>query len=631
METTLTIQSLIQHFEDQLYQIDRQNLGGNVGKEPQFPQLVVYLGGSARSAHQAVSANLTQVWPQYQNELKFLSVQADGEALALMELACDGGQERSLSEDGAREIASALFGTKMHFSDRSKLLIYYILDTTSFLSEEEFLAWLPRIKQIKELLCARSTDTLDVLFLLLNENLVRQKTAAKIRNCLSGFYQKNAVYEAVSSVMLLSNRRNDNAILEDWDICYKILSAAIVLSNNADVQAVTSFFGNMVMTASYAREEKPLPQIGQVVVKGLIDELTKMTAQTEIKLLEDPLLPEKLGLTKQGTFALLDQYAEEKLYALLPMEEQLELFPRRDDRRQDSLALLPANVFNAYTMGAWSQYLSQLVGNVQEKIALDSAMRADWRRQYQSLLAETFSKEETVYLAAHLRDVEELMTQAKEPAQEAQVLPAAREQLKYMLSSDRQLIHVFLSMIQEQGRISQDFLDMWSGLLKSMRTIHTVRDNNISAFYERKVRNFFDRRGSEIRQEFARMHNPEELAPFLNNLLDLIIDSDKVFSSAFEDELESRLNEEALPADAKQYIRKKLTGNEVYVYLQTNFSLGEPVISTILLKAGTPLHNNLFNNLPPATYYYNTGNSSTAETLVVYRVSAENLVNGEEA
>ena len=64
--------------------------------------------------------------------------------------------------------------------------------------------------------------------------------------------------------------------------------------------------------------------------------------------------------------------------------------------------------------------------------------------------------------------------------------------------------------------------------------------------------------------------------------------------------------------------------------MQTNFALGEPLVSSILLKAGTPLHNNLYNNLPPTTYYYDTGSSTTAEALVIYEVTAENLVNGGE-
>lgn len=627
MTTTLTIQSLIQHFENRMRCIDRQNLD-DTGREPQFPQMVIYLGGDARSAHQAVSTDLLQIWPQYQSELKFLWVKDEGENLSFSELTFDGSRE--LSENGVQEIASSLFGTRMHFSDRSKLLVYYILDTTAFLGKNDLLAWLPRIRRIKELMCAHSTDILDVLFLLLNENLSRQKTAARIRDHLSGFYQGNDVRQAVGSVMLLSNRRSDNAILEDWGICYKILSAAIVLSNNADPRITSSFFSGSVMTASYAREEKPLPLIGQVVVKGLIDELSKAVPPMDVRPLDDPRLPEKLGLTKQGTLALLDDYAESKLFSLLPSEEQLEFFPRRDSSLQTSMAILPARAFNEYTMGAWEQYLGSLVRRAQERLSMDPAVRGAWREAYRALLVENFSREEILYLAGHVQDVEALLMAPKVPGQDAQVLAAARDQLKYMLSSDREIVRIFLSALEEQSQAAQDFTEMWNSLLRSMRSVHTVRDDNIAMFYDRKVRNFYDRCGSDICQEFAGMHDTSELTRFLTGTLDRIIDSDEIFSSAFEDELERRLNEEALPTDAKQYIRKKLTGNEVFVYLQTNFALGEPLISSILLKAGTPLHSNLYNNLPPTTYYYDTGSSTTAEALVIYEVSAENLVNGGE-
>ena len=58
--------------------------------------------------------------------------------------------------------------------------------------------------------------------------------------------------------------------------------------------------------------------------------------------MDDPKLAEKLGLTKNGTFTILDQYAQANLYALLPSEEQLELFPRRDATAQVQMSMLSA-------------------------------------------------------------------------------------------------------------------------------------------------------------------------------------------------------------------------------------------------------------------------------------------------
>lgn len=630
MTTTLTMHHLIQHFEDRLRQIDRQNFGDATGKEPQYPQLVVYLGKDAAEAHSAISSNLLQTWPQYHDELKFLCVQKEN-GLTYTELPCGNEEAVPLTEDGMREIASAMFGTRMHFADRSKLLVYYVLDTTSMLNLEDFLSWLPVIDTVKHLLCPDSTDLLDMLFLLLNENLVRQKTAAQIRNFLSGFYDGSQIRKTVSNVLLLSNRRSDNAILEDWDTGYKIASAVIALSNNDEAQVTANIFCNAVLTVSYAREEKPISQIGQVVVRNLLTSLSDNIPHTDPKLLEDPKLGEKLGLTKDGTFSMLDQYAQSNLHALLPTQEQLELFPRRDDSTQTPMESMSANAFNQYTMGAWDQYLASIARTAQEKVAMNSTVRQSWSDEYRKHLVSTFNKEEILYLTDHIDDVTELMRKTRLPSYDAKVLSAARDQLNYMLSSDEGLIQVFTGALQQQGEAAAEFTQVWNALLKSRRQIFDVRDANMATFYERKIRNFIDRRGSEICAQFAAIHETAALVAFLENVIDDIIDSDEIFSAAFEDELETRLNEDALPTDAKQYIRKKLTGNGVFTYLQTNFALGEPLVSSILIKIGTPLYKNLYSNLAPTTYYYNTGSSSAAEALVLYEVSRENLVNGEGA
>lgn len=629
MSTTLSIQNLIQHFEDRLHQIDRQNIGDIVGKEPQFPQLVIYLGNDAINAHQEVSYSLLQMWPQYQMELKFLGVNM-AEGLAFSELTCDSDQLTSISEDGVKEIASSLFGTKMHFRDRSKLLVYYVLDTTSFRNKDDFLVWLSSISKIKQLLCSDPSDVMDMLVVLLNENLVRQKTATQIRNCLSTYYTGSYIRKTVNNILILSNRRSDNAILEDWQICYKMVSAIIALSNNSDTHVTASIFCNSVLTARYAREEKPISQIGQVVVRNLLGELADSIPQSDPKLLDDPRLTEKLGLTPNGTFSMLDQYAESSLYTLLPTEEQLELFPRKDSSVQTSMGAMSAKNFNEYTMDAWNQYLASIATSAQEKVAMNSAVRQGWSEEYRNILVRAFNKEEILYLADHIDDVAGIMAKTRIPVQDAKVLDAAKDQLKYMLSNDPQLIEVFVNALRHQGSVALEFTQAWNALLKSRRRIFDVRDANMAAFYERKVRNFCDRRGTDMCTSFSALHDTDELLKFLKSALEDIIDSDDIFSAAFEDELECRLNEDALPTDAKQYIRKKLTGNEVCTYLQTNFDLGEPVVSAILLKIGTPLYKNLYSNLAPTTYYYNTGSSNSAEALVIYEVSEENLVNGEE-
>lgn len=630
MDTTFSIQDLVLHFEEGMRRKDRQNVTGGKGKEPQYPQLIVYLGGGACEAHRSISSNLLRLWPQYRNELKFIGVEAAGEEPDYFELLPESPERRPLSAEGMQDAATALFGTKTHFSDRSELLVYFVLNTSGFTKAEELGAWLETAGRIKELLCVPSSDVLDMLILLLNENHSRQRIASGIKRSLSGLDGGAGWRGSVDTVLLLSNRRSDNAILEDWELCHRIAAAVIALSNNSDAQLARAIFSGGILTASYAAEEKPTREIGQVTVTCLLNKLSEYASKAAARPLDEAGLPARLGLTKKGTFELLDSYAGSALAPQLPSEEQLELFPRADMNAAARLSSMSDGELDEFTMGAWHQYLESIVRRASESIRSKSSPRQEWTEEYRRMLAENFSNDELIYLAEHIEDVVELMSKTRAPRSDARALSAAPEWLRYYLSSDPALTGIFAGAIKRQGREAGELADFWNGLLMSMRRMHDVRDSNITGFYEKLVQNYVDRHGDKLRSGFAAVHGAGELEKFLKNCLEHVIDSDETFSAPFEDELERRLNKRAQPEGANQYIRKKLTGSGVYTYLQTGFSLGEPLASAILLKTGTPLHTNLKNNLPPQTYYYDTGSGASAEAVNIYEVTAENLAEGKE-
>ncbi len=629
--SNLTIQNLILHFENKLRQIDRHTLGNTAGKEPQFPMLVVFLGDEAIKGFSSIASNLFEIWSKYQRELQFVGVTNKGNSVAYVQLSIEENeaQESQISSDDISNIVTSLFGLKNHFQDRSKLFVYFILDTTSYKSAEEFSTWMDIMQQTKNAFGIESLDILDMLIVLLNENFSRMSIANQVRNKLCSFYDDPKLFSNCTSIFLLSNKRSDHAILEDWNICYRIATSIMVLSNNSDTNISTSLFSRHVLTASYAREEKPSEKIGQVIVTALIDEMTKAFVQREMHLFEDDSISERLGLTRDGTITILDNYAQNVLVPLLPSASQLMLFPRVSMDEYDDVSQLSAREFNSLTMSSWDSYLSQVAHQAQEKVNMDSKIRQNWRKEYLTYLCTQFSTDELIYLSDHIDDVREFISHKRELSQEMQVLSAAKSRLKYMLSSDPKLIDIFLSAIKEQGESARKFLQAWRELLQSRQNIFAIRDDNITAFYERKVRNYFDHYGHELVEEFKKMQDIESLKLFLENSLDKIVDSNPVFSAPFEEELERRLREEALPTDAKQYIRQKLTGEDVRTYLQVNFNFGQPVLSSILIKVGTPLYDNLCSNLAPTTYYYNTGCGNAVEATVIYEVSKENLINGE--
>lgn len=628
METVITIQNLIQYFENRIKQIESHSMGSTVGSEPQYPMLVVYLGQEAINSHQTIASNLFQVWPQYQQEIRFLGVKGTGNNQGYLEMIFKNGKvsTNNIEDNAVGDTISALFGTKTHFSDRSKLFVYFILDTTSFTDPSEFEEWVKKISDVKTSLGINMLDVLDMLIVLLNENFSRQETSNQIRNMLSSYYDKRSLYSN-SSILVLSNRRSDNAILEDWNICYGIISAIIEISNNKDARITGNLFNYTIITASYAREEKPSSKIGQIMVKELIDILAEEGTHKNINSFDDESLRSKLGLTKDGTLVVLDQYAEKNLLPLLPDEKQLELFPRRDYKDHGWMVDLSERDFNELTLNAWECYLNQTVKHARDKVNMDSSTRNRWIEEYSGILLAGFSTEELVYLSNHISEVKKMLETTRKPSSEVKVLRSAIARLKYMLSSDSELIEIFTKIIVDRGEQARIFREAWAKLIQSRLSVFAIRDKNITMFYEKKARNYFDFHENELRDSFKHIADMDGLRIFLEEALNKIIDSDPVYSAPFEEELESRLSEDALVTDAKQYIRKKLTGEDVYTYFQSNFNFGQPLLSAILLKTGTPLYNNLYTNLPPTTYYYDTGQGNAAESLVVYEVTKQNLIN----
>ncbi len=627
MSVGFTIQDLIEHFEKKVQQISRYNSETAVGNEPNYPMMVIYLGDEAMKGYINIFRNISEVWPQYQEEIKFIGVEntANTESYYHLKNTDNFMEKNKITEQQIIELASSLFGLKNHFKDRNRLLIYYILDTTNIIDINKYKEFLKILERIRKIFENQETDILDMLIIFLNETLQNQKIARQIRNQLCN--QENS---KCKSTFILSNKRSDNVIIEDWNLCYRIVACIIFLSNNSDVKIIQIMFGRMLLTASYAREEKPSYEIGQVIVKDLIKRLNKAYEEKSVKLLDDTDILKRLGITKEGTFEIMDEYVYNSLVSMLPSDKQLELFPRKSLNGHIKLSSLSINEFNSITMDALESYLKLIVEQVKEKVSVNTSMKQLWKDKYARLLQINFTVNERIYLYEHINEVKEKMTCPFKLSKESNILLSTITNLKYMLSSEGKLVDIFLDVIIEEGKKALNILDFWKSLLESGRNIFLIHDQNIIKFYEYKVRDYFDYHNSELMEKFRQIPDVEMLKQFLLKTLDQIVDSDNIFSDPFEIELDQRINGEGvLTVDAKQYILQKLTSENAYSYLQVNFSYGNPLISAILLKVGTLLYENLYNNLDSDTYYYDTGCANAAEAINIYEITYQNLINDE--
>lgn len=626
MSTNLTIKNLIQYFNDKNRQMDQFNVGKNNGKEPQYPMLVVFVGECSVNGYADIYSNIFRNWPQYQQEIKFVEVQkADsGEQYYRLDMNSERVQKKQLTVTELNDLVTSLYSVNNHFQDKSKLIVYFIMDTTNMCCENDFLEGLKILEATKVALGTDEQDLLDMLFILLNESLSRQKIAKQIRNCLCVDENRKCI-----STFVFSNKRSDNAITEDWGICYKMVASLMALSNNSNVHVMQSLFNKGFYTASYARSEKPIENIGQVIVNEIIDRLSAVKSKQVYELLEEENFLLRLGITKEGYFHILNDYVDKVLVPLLPSKEKLEFFPRRSMEEFD-MTSLSAKEISEETMGAWDAYLATIVQHAQEKVNMDSATRVLWAKQYAGQLHANFTAGELVYLKEHLLEVKDKINNTNRPLRDSAVLSFATLNLKYLLSSNLEMIKFFVNIIEEEGNKAMDFVETWNALLSSRMHVFSIRDENITKYYSKKVRNYFDYHEVEFVEEFKKLQDSVELEKFLKKTIDQILKSDAIFYAPFEEELESRMKEDGvITLDSKQYIRQKLTGDGVHTYLQINFSYGNPIFSAILLKTGTALHSNLKNNLSETIYYYDTGCGDCAEAINIYELQDYHLINDE--
>ena len=134
MADLLTMSGLIRHFEERLRRQDRRGAGEAPGREPNFPMLTVFLGEEALRSFPAVAADLFRLWPQYREELCFLSVTRGETGPCFRLLRREGEETRAapLTEAELGETVGGLFGIQNHFADHGQLLIYYLMDTSAF-------------------------------------------------------------------------------------------------------------------------------------------------------------------------------------------------------------------------------------------------------------------------------------------------------------------------------------------------------------------------------------------------------------------------------------------------------------------------------------------------------------------
>lgn len=600
-----------------------------LGKPPHYPMLVVFLGDEAVQGFPSIYASLSRLWTRYMQEIKFLKIDKGSNGQPVYTQLSKGGTVVSLkSENDVMDVLNALFDRNTHFTDYSTLLVYYVLNTSSFERAKDFDQWKGLMDDVRsKALCTNPTiclNVVDMLIILLNEDFRRHHS--EVANEIKDRFVSGTEY----SVFLLNNRLRDGRIDSSWENSYRIAAILMALSNYQVGDIAAPLFRNNVKAVGYAREEKRFQEIGSTVVDAMVTGLERSRKGSDWKALqagED--LVSRLGVEEDGTFRILNRYIDEKeLMNRLPTEDELELFPRAGQDKYVSLSQLSAQEFDEATMGAWSCMLARL-----SEEAVRSVLKENWIGKYGRELRKEFTVSELASLGKHPGELwEKILPPCREPFMGEYDLEYGRKRLEYDLSSDSGLREALRKELAAQGEEAARMVEAWDNFYQTRGELFPVEDDSIRSYYQGAVDSYFAKDGAERIKEFQTLRKPDEksseetLWKLLTEILKDITEADDIFQASFEDEINTRI--EAVNAgrgnqatvNAVAQIVNNLTTN-VPIYCMSVTGLGDPIFSAVLMRSG----GTLLKQLPVGIYKYDTGDGSMAEALYIYELEKIHL------
>ena len=618
----LNMQQFIQYVDAEIHKLEFNATGANAYRKPEFPMLVVYLGDGSE-AHAALSEHLCRLWPAYKNGLRFLEVQRGDGSLSFTRLAARTEERRPVVVEQLGDLINELFDSTNNFRNQSNMIVYYLLDTTSFTDPDELFVWMDAIRTVQEAMDVNENIMNNMLFLMLHGGVTKQKIYKGVRARLANFADGTVADRfPVKNTVVISKYLDDGTILRDWTDGYRIVAASIALSNDYDPMIRAPFFSFPVVTPYYSIVQKATPEIGQVVVTQFLDTLAhQVNTAATLQLGAVPQLKERLGKEKDGTFTFLNQYLYQHIQELLPSPEQLVIFPRREPDDYVDMANLTAQDFDGYTMGAWSAFLQGLADRM-----ISESTGAGWKEYYAELLKQNFTPGELRCLSHNRGQVAEVLKKVDAPLHNGDVLTMARNYLQYYLSSRPNTLRLLGEAVRQSGESAREFDATWRALVESELEVHLTENEVLKTFYAKKIKAYFDHHPLQgLAEQLQRCRDEKQLEAFVKEQLDQILRSDAIFAAPFASELTAMLNEQGLPQTPAQYIHTRL--NDGHTYLNTIYSLGEKAGQpTILMDQDQEaLYKGLRSNLPENVFCYDTSVANSVEYLQMYRVSADHL------
>ncbi len=585
---------------------------------PNYPACIVYLNPAAKARHETVIQRLRRVWRGSVNDLCcYEAALSDGRCIYRHP---DGSSANLLDE------LQRMSSHTTKFYDRSRLNLYFVLDTADIQDMNAFVNCINLACAFKQMIRVQNVQSF--LLLLLDESYQKIDFAAQIRAWIRSAYDHLNKY--FSSMCLLSNRQGDSTYLEEYMMSV-VASSAILLSNtHNDTQQVRfqAINTSPMFSLSYVGLQKPVDEIGWVVLNTLIEHFCEQNAAVYTDSAE---LASLLGMGPDGSFKATMRL-ENEIMRQLPPVEAFESFARTEPSEL-TVHEMSYREFDRLTMGSVRDYLK-------EQISCDPALLEATALEYQNQLIENIPMAKLAGLSQSAVRTLFFERQEVQPSyQQVTVADAIRDIVRRTCT--RAVAEPFYDAICALIRKAKQQIEFFGRLRSELVSNHSFLtfSENVKPFYTEIVRSYLGMTQSDkqaLRVFYYLGGTEEQIMTQFKRLIDSIIASHPSFSAAFDEEMKMRIGSADTAAVAGS-IQNKLLGHNVSsnACWNTPYAMGL-AYQGIMMNVNTSKNGDVLFQILQAMFrkqnidYFNTGSSDAVESIAVFRLEKQHLYSANE-
>lgn len=629
---SMSVNSMI---NDSIALVKRETISKHLFNAPSNPCIIVYLTDKSASFYESVCDGLHKYWG---NRVDFIPqlLYKEGKFYS-----CSSSEEIDIYEiiEDIRSFKENIF------EDKKSIKIYFYLDTYCIDDLENFKELYNCVDVFHSI---RMVKFLTMLFYVEDASIKSQKVS--LREKFAEFIISDDNRNKYNSVFWLSTNLYGGDVLKDERESenYSLSTSLIFLSNNNDEDGISYRGNNMfsmysnssAYTVSYINLCKPIKAIvANTYVSMLKFLMNEMFMVNKKLIIEESDILSALCIGTNVDSSLSNQIYE-RIVEKIPKVSDLRSLPNINDQPisitgRDGVDFnCITDYLNKVTLDCWMDFYNYNYIRIINELLENDYSDSNIKSTIITSLLNKFSYIELSQLleSKAIKAIEEC-SPAAHTTRGVNSLNELDGFIKDQVKNDifNLLKPLYKNVIREVDALSEKYIEDLEILEVNVQEQAKIKNDdlsgNIASYYDNIVRTYMQSSDNiqRINDDFKNYHeNMDEVYLRLSSLFSRIIESYPIYKSPFEEELNARLSS-VNAGQANQFIARSLQNHtKIKNQIRINSSSEPYVLNTYYLVNGNSDYVNILD--ADKNSVINTGISNSAETIVLYSCSKENII-----